>query len=97
MSPVDAKKRDIRDGDLVRVYSAAGETVIPAYVTSRVTPGHVHVFHAGHYTPSDVKTDLMPDGVDRGGNASFLIEDTIPTTLQACLDAGSVEVEKFDF
>jgi anaerobic dimethyl sulfoxide reductase subunit A len=96
ISVADAKARGIKDGDLVRVYSSVGEMIIPAYVTSRTVPGVVSVYHGGFYQPSGAKTDLMPDGVDRGGNQNFLIEDNQPGRMRIgpTLDAGLCQVEK---
>jgi len=96
LSVADAKARNIKDGDLVRVYSDVGEMIIPAYVTSRVTPGVVAVYHGGFYTPGGVKTALMPDGIDRGGAPNLLIEDVQPGKMVIGPDIGSgpVQVEK---
>ena len=52
-----------------------GEMIIPAYVTSRVVPGTVFLFHGGWYTPGEDKSQLMPDGIDRGGAPSLLIHN----------------------
>ncbi len=82
ISVADAKARGIKDGDLVRVYSSVGEMIIPGYVTSRIIPGVAAVFHGGMYQPGGAKTDLMPDGVDRGGNQNFLIEDNQPGRMR---------------
>ena len=75
---------------------AVGEMIIPAYVTSRTIPGVVSVFHGGMYQPGGAKTELMPDGIDRGGNQNFLIEDTQPGRMRIgpTLDAGLCQVEK---
>ncbi len=96
ISVADAKVRGISDGDLVRAYSDVGEMMIPAYVTSRMTPGVVAIYHGGFYTPSGVKTDLMPDGIDRGGAPNLLIEDVQPAKMVIGPDIGSgpVQVEK---
>ncbi len=97
ISVADAKARGINDGDLARIYSDVGEMVIPAYVTSRILPGTVAVYHGGFYTPGGTKTDLMPDGVDRGGAPNLLIEDVQPGKMVNGPDIGSgpVQVEKF--
>jgi len=39
----DAKVRGIKDNDIVRVYNEQGEVAVPAYVTSRVSPGIVQL------------------------------------------------------
>jgi anaerobic dimethyl sulfoxide reductase subunit A len=96
ISVADAKARGVKDGDLVRIYSSVGEMIIPVYVTSRTIPGVVSVFHGGYYATSGVKTDLMPDGIDRGGAQNFLIEENQPgkMIIGVTLDAGLCQVEK---
>jgi anaerobic dimethyl sulfoxide reductase subunit A len=75
LSAADAQARGIKDGDLAHVYSDRGEMIIPAYVTSRIMPGVTCVIFGRQYAPSNVKTDLMPDGVDRRGSCNFLISN----------------------
>jgi len=98
MSVADAKARNIRDNDLVRVYNDIGEMVIPVYVTSRVVPGTVFVFHGGWYSPGKTKSQLMPDGVDTGGAPNLLIHnEDLPTTAVGMFPCkGLVQVEKWD-
>jgi anaerobic dimethyl sulfoxide reductase subunit A len=94
ISVADAKARGIKDGDLVRVSSSIGETVMPAYVTSKITPGGVDIYHGRYYTPNGAKTALMPDGVDTRGAINVHCLDVYP--LCVTMDsAGLVQVEKF--
>ena len=81
----------------MHVYSNRGEMVIPAYVTSTITPGVVNIFHGGYYLPDGVATALNPDGMDRGGGPAFLQEDVQPDlmTIGPSLDKGVCQVEKF--
>ncbi len=39
LNPVDAQKRGIKNGDMVRVFNTRGEVLIPAKVTPRIMPG----------------------------------------------------------
>lgn len=95
LSVADAKARNIKDGDLVRVYNENGEMFIPAYVTSRVTPGVTAIYHGAWYTPNQVKTDLMPEGIDRRGACNLLVPSEFgPHNKSAFLTTGLVEVEK---
>lgn len=97
LSVVDANSRGIKDGDRVRVFSNVGEMILPAYVTSRMSPGVVAVHHGGWYTPSATKTALNPDGIDLGGAPNLLIEDKhSPHGVGNLLIAGLVQVERFD-
>ncbi|MGB9022566.1 MAG: molybdopterin dinucleotide binding domain-containing protein, partial [Candidatus Bathyarchaeia archaeon] len=90
ISAADAKARGIVDNDLVRVYSDVGEMIIPAYVTSRMTPGVVAIYHGGFYIPGSVKTALQPDGIDRSGNMNLLTVDQQPGTMVIgpCIGSG---------
>lgn len=89
INPADAKVRRIKENDLVRIYNDLGEMVIPAYVTSRVTPGIV-VIHEGAW--------YMPDssGVDRRGASNVLIHNEhIPQAINRMFRATDlVQVEK---
>jgi len=88
----DAKARGIKDGDLVRVYNDAGEIVLPAYVTSRITPGVVCIYEGAWYNPN-------PAGIDRRGCSNIICYNSSPQ--QTYPGAGAwpfvalVEVEKF--
>ena len=55
ISVVDAKGRAIKDGDLVRVYNDMAEVIMPAHVTSRITPGVVIIRHGAWPELSEVK------------------------------------------
>ena len=98
LSVADAKARGIKDDDPVRVYNDLGETVIPAYVTSRVVPGTAFIFHGSWYTPDKDKTALMPEGLDRGGAPNFQIHnEDLPQTIIGMFPCkGLVQVEKWE-
>jgi len=98
ISVADAKARGVKDSDLVRVYNDIGEMIIPAYVTSRVVPGSVFIFHGGWYTPDESKTELMPEGIDWRGAANTLIhnEDLPLTAIGMFPCKGLVQIEKWD-
>ena len=56
--PHDAEQRGIRDGDVVRLASRAGETTLRAQVTDRVAPGVVYTtFHHPDTQANVVTTD----------------------------------------
>lgn len=93
----DAKARGIVDGDLARVYSETGEMIIPAYVTSRMSPGCCCVHHGGWYTPSGFKTTLDPYGLDvRGAPNIVLVDEYRNDNQNPIIDKGLVQVEKFN-
>lgn len=73
ISAADAAKRNIKDGDMVLAHNDVGQCMVPAYVTSRLTPGISCMIFGRNYDPSHFKTDIMPEGIDRAGSANFLI------------------------
>ena len=83
LSVADAKARGIKDNDTVRVYDDQAEIIMPAYVTSKVVPGTVNIFHGGWYTPNKTKTALMPEGIDTRGAPNLLIhyDEHLPETI----------------
>jgi len=87
ISPVDAKPRGIADGDLVRAHNDRGEMVMPAFVTSKMSPGTVDVFEGAWYDPNRA-------GIDRRGctNVISSADRWTPVSFTA---TGPVEVEKF--
>ena len=97
MSVSDAKARGIEDGDQVRVFSEAGESMLTAYVTSRMTPGVCCIIFGRWYEPSGIKTERMPGGVDRNGDCNMLIpSDFADDVLGALLCNALVEIEAAD-
>ena len=99
ISVADAKARGIKDDDLVRVHNDKAEIIMPAYVTSRVVPGTVNIFHGGWYTPNTIKTDLMPEGIDTRGAPNLLThyDEHLPDTIidhQPC--KALVEIERWE-
>ncbi|MFC1980034.1 molybdopterin-dependent oxidoreductase [Chloroflexota bacterium] len=95
LSVADAKARRVKDGDLVQVYNDKGEMILPAYVTSRVVPGTVVVRFGAWYTPSKVKSDRMPYGIDQRGASNFLTHDDLYPWVVGALNCGNlVQVKK---
>ncbi len=97
MSVADAKRRGVADNDLVKVYNDRGEMVLPAYVTSRIVPGTVAIFHGGWYAPGKEKSDIMPDGIDFRGSPNLLTHDVdLPETLVGSFPCkGLVDIRKW--
>ena len=58
ISGVDAKARGIKDGDICRVYSDRGETVLTAYVTNRCMPGTAAVHHGAWYQTNGETSEM---------------------------------------
>jgi hypothetical protein len=72
--------------------------IIPVYVTSRVVPGAVFIFHGSWYRPSKEKSLLMPDGLDLGGapNVHTHSEDLPLTIIDIFPCKGLVQIEKWE-
>ena len=99
ISVADAKVRGIKDNDSVRVFNDQAEIIMPAYVTSRVVPGTVNIFHGGWYRPGKTKTALMPEGIDTRGAPNLMThyDEHLPDTIldhQPC--KALVEIEKWE-
>ncbi|ALC90864.1 DMSO reductase [Bacillus sp. FJAT-18017] len=65
INPIDAGKRGLKQGDLVKIYNDRGTTMIPAEVTPRIIPGVVAMQAGAWYQPDE-------NGIDRGGCANVL-------------------------
>jgi anaerobic dimethyl sulfoxide reductase subunit A len=65
INPVDARAREINDGDLVKVYNERGAMVIPCRLTNKIMPGVVDIPTGGWWTPD-------ANGVDRRGAVNML-------------------------
>ncbi len=46
INPDDAKKRGIKEGDIVKAFNDRGEVLLAAQVTGRVPPGVVHSYES---------------------------------------------------
>ncbi|MBM9433960.1 DMSO/selenate family reductase complex A subunit [Flaviflexus equikiangi] len=67
INPDDAEERDIRNGDIVDVFSSRGRIRTEARVTPRIAPGVVSIPQGAWYTPDK-------DGVDVGGNVNTVMK-----------------------
>lgn len=65
INPIDAQKRQISNGDKVRIFNGRGEVHIEAKVTPRMMPGIVALGEGAWYDPDS-------KGVDRGGCINVL-------------------------
>jgi molybdopterin guanine dinucleotide-containing S/N-oxide reductase-like protein len=68
--PIDAAARQIRHGDLVRVFNDRGSVICAAIITERVKPGVMHSYQAGaKYDPLEPGKYGTPD---KGGCINIL-------------------------
>lgn len=74
INPKDAQAREIRDGDMVRIWNDRGAVEIPAIVTVRIRPGVVAMSQGGWYTPDQ-------KGVEKRGSINVLTSSAHPTPL----------------
>ncbi|WP_017754709.1 DMSO/selenate family reductase complex A subunit [Calidifontibacillus oryziterrae] len=58
MNPIDAGERNIKDGDLVKVFNDRGVLKIPVKVTSRIVPGVIAIPQGGWFTPDKNGVDI---------------------------------------
>jgi anaerobic dimethyl sulfoxide reductase subunit A len=65
INPLDAGRRAILDGDLVRVYNERGTIQLPCRVTPRIMPGVVDVPQGAWWSPDE-------QGIDRGASINTL-------------------------
>ncbi len=87
INSVDARERDIDDGDRVRVFNDRGQTVLRANVTERIMPGVVDVPTGAWYNPDE-------KGIDRGGCANVLTKDVYSPGGAYPYNTGLVEIKK---
>lgn len=87
INPVDAKPRNIKKHDQVKVFNDRGAISILAKVTNRITPGVVNVYQGTWYAPD-------PLGLDRGGCANVLTREEHSPGGAFCSNTALVQVEK---
>ncbi len=85
-NPIDAEKRNIKDGDLIDIYNVRGRIRIPAKVTERIIPGAICVFQGAWYNPNK-------EGIDLGGCANVLTNDVYSPGGAFPLNSSLVEIE----
>lgn len=59
--PEDALKKDIRDGDIVRLFSARGDVILPARITTEVNPG---IIYTTFHFPENMVNNVTGHGCD---------------------------------
>jgi anaerobic selenocysteine-containing dehydrogenase len=75
INPADAEKREIREGDWVKIFNESGRMIMKANVTGSILAGIVSIPHG--WWPSKMEggssaNALTPDGLsDQGGGSNF--------------------------
>lgn len=72
--PEDAKDRNIKQGELVKIWNDRGCVKIPAIVTKRIRKGVVAMSQGGWYTPNEAGEDVR-------GSTNVLTSAAHPTPL----------------
>ena len=90
ISTVEAEKRGIRHGDIVKVYNERGTVLCGAYVSQRLIPGACSVDHGSRCDP------IIPGELDRGGAINLITPTSqISKNCSGMATSGFlVEVEK---
>jgi trimethylamine-N-oxide reductase (cytochrome c) len=71
--PEDAAAREIKAGDIIRLYNGRAQVLCIADVTERVKPGVVHAYEAS--AKHDPLTPGEANSIDRGGCVNLLTPD----------------------
>ncbi|MDY3113502.1 MAG: molybdopterin guanine dinucleotide-containing S/N-oxide reductase [Helicobacter sp.] len=94
INPKDAKKKGIKDGDLVRIFNARGQIVAGAVVSDIVPSSVIRVYEGAWWDPEDV---LKENSICKNGNANVLTID-IPSSPLAngnIAETALVNIEKY--
>ena len=95
MNPADAGARNIRTGDIVRVFNSRGACLAGAIVSDSVMPGVVQLSTGAWYDPEQPG---MAGTLCKHGNPNVLTRDKGTSSLAQAPSAHTalVEVAKFD-
>ncbi|NQU87967.1 MAG: dimethyl sulfoxide reductase subunit A, partial [Mariniphaga sp.] len=89
INPIDADKRNIRNGKKVKVYNNRGTLILPCRITNKIMPGVVNI-PQGAWWKSD------KNGNDIGGNVNTLTSERwTPIAFGNAQHTIMVEVEKY--
>ena len=88
INPVDAASRDLKNGDVVKMYNERGIVLGGAYITERIMPGVVNIPQGAWYDPDE-------KGIDRGGCSNMLTKDAKSPGGAFCTNTTLVQVEKW--
>ena len=90
MHPADAQRRDLADGDRVRVVSRVGSVEVPVQIDDRMRPGVVSLPHGwGHSRP---ETRLRVARLDPGASINDLTDDQRVDTVSGTSAFSGVSV-----
>jgi len=90
----DAKARNIKNGDVVRVFNDRGQVLAGARVTDDIRPSVISLCEGSWYDPQD-RGD--PDSLCKHGHANVLVRDKPTSSLSQSCNANTtlVQIEKY--
>ena len=90
LNTVEAEKRRIRNGDIVKIYNERGTVLGGAYVTERLMPRVAYMDHGSRWDP------IIPGELDRGGAINTITPHNITSKKATGMVVSGflVEVEK---
>ena len=90
----DARVRNIKHGDVVRVFNDIGQVLAGAFVTDDIRPSVTAIHEGGWYDPEN-RGD--PDSLCKHGHANALVKDKPTSSLSQSCNANTalVEIEKY--
>lgn len=91
INPLDADRRKISDGDIIRIFNDRGACLAGAKISAEVMPGVVVLATGAWYDPES------PGGLDRHGNPNVLTLDQGTSSLAQGPASGAalVEIERW--
>jgi trimethylamine-N-oxide reductase (cytochrome c) len=94
MNPADAAARNIKDGDVVRVFNDRGQILVGVKLTEDARPGVMRVFEGGWYDPAEPG---KPGTLDKYGDVNVLSLDLGASKLSQGNTAQTItaDAEKF--
>jgi trimethylamine-N-oxide reductase (cytochrome c) len=90
----DAKARNIKSGDIVRIFNDRGQALAGADVSEDIRPGVISLCEGSWYDPQDRGT---ADSLCKHGHANVLVKDKPTSSLSQSCNANTalVEIEKY--
>jgi anaerobic selenocysteine-containing dehydrogenase len=92
INPEDAKKKGIKQGDVVKVFNERGAVLFGAYVTERIMRGVIYMDHGARYDP------IVTGELDRGGAINTITpRKTVSKNATGMVSGGFLlDVERVD-
>jgi molybdopterin guanine dinucleotide-containing S/N-oxide reductase-like protein len=66
LNPADARSRNIKDGDIIKIFNDRGALLAGVWLTERIRPGVIYINHGARWDP------IIPGELDRGGSINTI-------------------------